>query len=202
VSGEASRHVARARAITDPRDARKVYADWAETYDDDVYATLGFTGTARIVELAAQHVAWRDRPVIDLGCGTGAAGARLAELGFTVVDGLDLSPEMLAVAEAKGIYRRRIVADLTQPIPIPDGAYAAAVSAGTFTSGHVGPGALEEVIRVVEPGGVVACVVGASMMDGFGHALEAVSVEVLHQKIETIRNDGPPEGWMLVVRRL
>jgi ubiquinone/menaquinone biosynthesis C-methylase UbiE len=179
-----------------------VYAGWAATYDDDVYRTLGFTGTARIVDLAAQHVPWRDRPVIDLGCGTGAAGARLAELGFSPVDGLDLSPEMLAVAEDKGIYRRHIVADLTQPIPIPDGAYGAAVSAGTFTSGHVGPGALGEVIRIVEPGGVVACVVGASMMEGFGRALEAAQVEVLHRQLETIRDEGPPEGWMLVVRRL
>ncbi len=48
----------------------------------------------RVAELA------RGPNVLDLGCGTGNLTMRLARLGLRVV-GIDLSPEMLAVAERK-----------------------------------------------------------------------------------------------------
>jgi predicted TPR repeat methyltransferase len=50
--------------------------------------------------------------VLDVGCGTGLAGEALAALGFAVVDGLDISPEMMAVAMARGAYRQCLQADL------------------------------------------------------------------------------------------
>jgi trans-aconitate 2-methyltransferase len=44
-----------------------------------------------------------DGPVVDLGCGNGAAGPALATLGRAVT-GIDASPAMLAEAEATGVY--------------------------------------------------------------------------------------------------
>ena len=61
-----------------------MYRDWAVHYDLDVFGTLGFTGTDRIVDLLAEHVPDRESAVLDLGCGTGAAGVRLRAHGFTV----------------------------------------------------------------------------------------------------------------------
>ena len=45
--------------------------------------------------------------VLDLGCGTGLAGEALIDLAKTLV-GIDLSKEMLKIAEAKNIYNRLI----------------------------------------------------------------------------------------------
>jgi predicted TPR repeat methyltransferase len=45
--------------------------------------------------------------VLDLGCGTGLAGEALIDLAKTLV-GIDLSKEMLKIAEAKNIYSRLI----------------------------------------------------------------------------------------------
>jgi len=42
-------------------------------------------------------------PVVDLGCGNGAAGPALVTLGRSVT-GIDASPAMLAEAEATGVY--------------------------------------------------------------------------------------------------
>ncbi|MDX5403106.1 MAG: methyltransferase domain-containing protein, partial [Rhodobacterales bacterium] len=42
-------------------------------------------------------------PVVDLGCGNGAAGPALARLGRAVT-GIDTSPAMLAEAEESGVY--------------------------------------------------------------------------------------------------
>ncbi len=202
MSGEASAHLARARSIGGADDARAVYRDWAEVYERDVYGTLGFVGTRRIVELLADNIDWRNRPVLDLGCGTGAAGVHLGGHGFVHVDGVDLSPEMLTVARSKNIYRRLEVADLTEALPIATASYSAAVSAGTFTGGHVGPEALPEVWRVLEPGGYLACVIGSAMIDAFGPALADAPLRIIHDRLEPIRAGGPPQGRFVVAERL
>ncbi len=113
--------VRRARSISSVDEAAALYRDWASTYDDDVFGTLAFTGSGRIAELLVAFLADRAQPVIDLGCGTGAVGRRLAELGVSTIDGLDLSPEMLAVAATTGAYRNLSIADLNQAADLPDG---------------------------------------------------------------------------------
>ena len=129
--------VARARSLQTPDDAVLLYESWAADYDHDVFDVMGFTGTERIADLLAAHVPDRNQPVIDLGCGTGAAGARLSDHGFDSIDGVDISPAMLQVAARRGVYRHLVAADLTQPMSI-EHRYGASISAGTFTTGHVG----------------------------------------------------------------
>jgi len=50
-------------------------------------------------------------PIVDMGCGTGLAGLAVQELVGPMI-GIELSPEMLAKAEARRIYERLIEADL------------------------------------------------------------------------------------------
>jgi SAM-dependent methyltransferase len=188
--------IARARAIGGVDDAAAVYRDWAATYDDDVFGRLGFTGSARIAELLVRHLPDRTAPVLDLGCGTGAVGRRLAELGATTIDGVDLSPEMLQVAAGTGAYRHLTVLDLTATDLDIGGPYAATVSAGTFTSGHVGPSVVPRLLAAVEPAGVIAWVIGAAVWPAFETALAPFDLTVLHRAVEPIRRDGPPEAVM------
>jgi ubiquinone/menaquinone biosynthesis C-methylase UbiE len=58
-------------------------------------------------ELVAAEVKSKDGIILDVACGTGRIGLRLAEDGTFVV-GLDRSPEMLAVARQKSINTDRI----------------------------------------------------------------------------------------------
>ena len=83
---------------------------------------------------------------------------------------------MQARAEAKGLYRRRILGDLTQPLHVPDGVYGGVVSCGTFTHGHVGPVCLPELLRITRPGALFACGTIPAVLDGmgFGSALAAL----------------------------
>src|SRR4029079_1702045 len=74
-------------------------------------------------------------PVLDIGCGTGlAAQAVISSRADLVVDGVDISPEMLAMSARKTrrdgspLYRRLIEADLTADVPIDDDVYAGAFS--------------------------------------------------------------------------
>ena len=192
--------VRRARSISSVEQAAALYADWAPTYDADVFGELGFIGSDRIAELLVSVLPDPTLPVIDLGCGTGAVGRRLAELGVTTVDGVDLSPEMLAIAASSGAYRHLTVADLHTLEDQPHGSYAASVSAGTFTTGHVGPEVVPQLLDLLRPGGVVAWVIADAVWPRFEPALAARTLAVLNQSIEAIRRDGPPEAVMFVAR--
>ena len=194
--------VRRARSISSVEHAAGLYAAWAPTYDADVFGKLGFTGSARIAELLVSVLPDPTLPVIDLGCGTGAVGRRLAQLGVAVVDGVDLSPEMLAVASASGAYRRLTVADLHVPDDQLYGSYAASVSAGTFTTGHVGPEVVPWLLDLLRPDGIVAWVIATAVWPQFEQVLAARKLALLHQAVEPIRRDGPPEAVMFVARMI
>jgi predicted TPR repeat methyltransferase len=191
--------IAKARALSSVEENEALYRQWAATYDRDVFDTLGFTGSDRIAGLLASYLSTRSTEVIDLGCGTGAVGVRLAALGFERIDGVDLSPEMLAVARAKGVYRSLATMDLTKPITATRH-YAAAISAGTFTSGHVGPFAIAEIVKLLAPGAVVAWVIASGVLASFEPALAVSGIEILHQSVEPIRTGGTPEAVMIVGR--
>ena len=94
-------------------------------------------------------------PVCDIGCGTGLVARHLkAKSPDIVVDGVDISADMLAVAADKSLYQNLYEVDLTGDIvSLPTG-YAAIISAGTFTHGHLGPEPLHHLIRHCQVGGV------------------------------------------------
>jgi len=86
---------------------------------------------------------------LDIGAGTGLVGEHLDGKA----DAIDISADMPGQAEAKGLYRKRIVADLTKPLNmIPTATYSGFVSSGTFSTGHVDSGCLPELLRIAKPG--------------------------------------------------
>jgi ubiquinone/menaquinone biosynthesis C-methylase UbiE len=94
---------------------------------------------------------------LDVGCGTGIVGAELARRGVSVIDGIDITAEMLAEASTKThddrpVYRQLIEADLSSRIELANRDYAGVVSAGTFTHGILGPEAITELLRLASPG--------------------------------------------------
>ncbi|MFP4238371.1 MAG: class I SAM-dependent DNA methyltransferase [Rhodosalinus sp.] len=139
-----------AYGLDGPQAAKRLYEGWAETYDHDFAAANGYRSPG--VVAAAYAAAGGAGPVLDMGAGTGLVGEALAHLGVGPVDATDLSPGMLEVARGKGVYRELIAADVLRGLPLGTGRYAGVVSAGTFTHGHVGPEALDELLRVAAPG--------------------------------------------------
>ena len=195
--------VVRARSLRSADDAVALYRDWAETYDNDVFDTLGVIGSARIAELLAEQHVDRAAPVLDLGCGTGVVGAHLRAHGFTAIDGWDISPEMLDVAALRGSYRALREVDLTRPFDRPGDAerYAASISAGTFTSGHVDASAVPRIADALNDHAVVAWVIAEGMAESFRDALRTLGFAIVFDELEPIRPDGPRESVMLVARR-
>lgn len=168
-----------AYALNGAADCRRLYAGWADSYDDGFARGMDYRLPAEVAA-AFLRAAPPPGPVLDVGAGTGLLAAALRGLGHTgEIDGIDLSAEMLARARAKGLYRGLIAADITRPLPAA-ARYAGIVSSGTFTHGHVGPEALETLLTVALPGAVVALSVNAGVWDalGFGPALAALGPRI------------------------
>ena len=170
VDEQSSALLRRAYAVATPEDGQQLYQDWASTYDATMLEGLGYLTPRLVAEALAQHLNALDAPVLDVGCGTGLVGAEAAALGYTTVDGLDLSAAMMAVAAQRGAYRRLLEGDLTRPLSIASGEYAAVVCAGTFTSGHVGASCLDELVRILRPGGWLVCTVHHAVWEPLGFA--------------------------------
>lgn len=105
--------------------------------------------------------------VLDLGCGAGFDAFIAAQLvGPTGrVVGVDLSAEMLAVAEAarapSGIPHVEFREAAVEALPFPDANFDIALSNGVLNLIPDKPAALREVFRVLEPGGrLQACDMG------------------------------------------
>ncbi|MDH3679296.1 MAG: methyltransferase domain-containing protein [Acidimicrobiia bacterium] len=150
-----------AYGVSTPAENAELYRRWAPTYEDDFMAGHGYVYHREVAAVFAEVADDSDGPVLDVGCGTGVVGDEIVRLGRWAVDGLDLSPEMLALAAEKRnlagepAYGHLIEADLTESLDIGSATYGSVVSAGTFTTGHVGPESIAELARIVRPGGLL-----------------------------------------------
>lgn len=165
-----------AYSVETPDDSVQLYKDWADSYDEDFIGATGYVAFQRAAGFFLQQAERPVGPVLDVGCGTGAVGSVLRDGGVDVLDGIDISQEMLDQAGKKktqdgaAVYTRLIQADLTGTIAIDDDYYAGIVSAGTFTHGHLGPECLDELWRVAAPGAVCSIGVNAAHFDSQGFA--------------------------------
>ncbi len=191
--------------LTDPEAVKAFYDDRAHEYDAILVDDIGYVAPRVSAELFARHCDDRAARIIDLGCGTGLMGAALRRVGFTRIDGADVSERMLRVARGKGVYDQLLTVDLHQPLAIATGAYDAVVSVGVF-GGHVPADAMDEAVRLARSGGVVCITVNELALDRYGfrekfRAMEATgAVEVLRMTEEDYHRGENIRGWVCLMR--
>jgi len=163
-----------AYALKTPDDSKRLYAEWAGDYDTSFAAREDYQ--LHIHTARAFVAAGGQGPVLDVGAGTGLCGAVLSDLGVGPIDAADISAEMLEQAMRKDIYRDSILADLNVGIPAPPESYSGIVSSGTFTTGHVGPQAIDALLRVARHGAQFALSINAQHFEtaGFKAKFEAL----------------------------
>ena len=158
------RYLNNAQALTSADTTKQLYADWAASYDAEITEN-GYASPERTAQALAECGAALDRPLLDIGCGSGISGLFLKQAGFTTLDGSDFSEEMLAFAREKGIYRNLHSADLAEPFAKLESVYPTIAAIGVFAPGHAEPQVIEAVMDLLHPGGLF----GFSLND---HTLE------------------------------
>ena len=149
----------KAYSVRTPEDSRKLYAEWATTYNETFIKANDYVYPRTIAQKFDELINKTEiKTVVDIGCGTGAVGSYLANLRPNLnIDGFDISPEMLTEAAKvrrinnSPVYNDLIEVDLTGELP--QRTYDAMISAGTFTHGHLGPQTLISIIQLVRVNG-------------------------------------------------
>jgi len=132
-----------------------IYKNWAKKYEDDVINLAGYVGHLIASDLLLSYLGNTQAKILDAGCGTGLVGEILNKNEFNNLIGVDFSQEMLNIAKQKNVYQSLELVDLTKKLDYEDNLFDAIICAGTFTCGHVGPEALEEMVRITKQGGYI-----------------------------------------------
>ena len=123
----------------------------------------GYCGPATAVEQFIQRLKQfgysNDVRILDLGCGTGLVGEELHKRGYKNIDGVDLTPEMLELAKAKGVYNSLHQGAMGSPgckdLGVGANQYDAAISVGVFSVAHARSDGFDDLVHVVKPGGLI-----------------------------------------------
>jgi ubiquinone/menaquinone biosynthesis C-methylase UbiE len=150
---------------------------------------VGRKGDARLaVRLSAMRA---EDEVVDVGCGPGVAVRYAARQGATVT-GVDPAPVMLRVARLltrrKG--RVRYVAGTAEAIPLPEACASVVWSIATVHHWSDVDAGLQEIRRVLRPGGRLVAMERQTQRGARGHASHGWTVEQASTFMDRCRQDG------------
>jgi len=142
---------------------RRLFDQYAARYDAALTEQLYYRGPAILCDVVKSVLHSLGRPMrfealLDLGCGTGLAGAAFRPFAAHRV-GVDLSPAMVARAQAKDLYHRLVVGNLANVLAAEvarDAQYDLVLAADVFVYVNDLAPVFAEVARVLRPGGILA----------------------------------------------
>jgi predicted TPR repeat methyltransferase len=142
---------------------RRLFDQYAGRYDAALTENLRYRGPAILRDAVQRATVAAGRPLhfaraLDLGCGTGLAGAAFRPLAVSL-GGVDLSPAMVAQAGRKGIYDHLATADIKAFLAdeIAAGArYDLVIAADVFVYVNDIASIVAAIRRVLAPQGILA----------------------------------------------
>ena len=177
--------------VNSEEDIKTVYnSDTAGCYEE-LYAKMEYRGPTTGTNILIQHLTQlfgRECKILDLGAGTGMCGEILKNYGYSNITALDLSEQMLEEAKKKNIYNKFVEKDLNRDsLKELEGLFDAVICIGVFYYGQVKSSALEKVVSVMKPGGVICLSVRTDLYydEGFG----------FKQKCNSLQKEGK---WTLI----
>lgn len=162
-------------------ETMELYAEWADNYDSDV-SNWGYATPSRIASALKRHLPDTGARIHDFGCGTGLSGFELAREGYTNVDGSDISEEMLAKAQARGVYKNLIKGEPGK-ISASPGDYDAITAMGVISIGAAPADTLRVVLDALAPGGFLA----------FSYNDATLPVTTYVDELKSVQNEGIAE---------
>lgn len=117
---------------SDPGYVRHLFDQFSADYDERMIGHLAYAAPQILFDLASMVMPGREGlAILDLGCGTGLAGAVFKPLAARL-DGVDLSPAMIEKARARNIYQDLAVQDLATALGTEGPSYDLVLAADTL----------------------------------------------------------------------
>jgi predicted TPR repeat methyltransferase len=186
---------------------RRLFDQYAARFETALVERLDYCGPALLREAVAAVMWQADRPLrfdimLDLGCGTGLAGVAFRPFAGSLV-GVDLSPAMIAQAQAKDLYRRLVAADVLDALKVEAAEqtrYDLAIAADVFVYvNELGP-IVDAVSGIITPDGLFAFTVETHAGEGvkllptlrYAHAEDYVRAVLRNAGLAVARIDRKP----------
>jgi predicted TPR repeat methyltransferase len=161
-------------AAAAPAYIARLFDQYAPRFDAHLINGLSYRAPALLRDAIAEVCAHANRPMhfgraLDLGCGTGLAGAAFRDC-VEHLEGVDLSSGMVAQVRAKGIYHALHVGDVVAHLrAAPDRSVDLVLAADVLVYiGNLAP-LFTQIARVLASGGLFAFT--AESHDGYGYFL-------------------------------
>jgi len=131
------------------------YDKFAQTGDyERTFSEWGYVGPETAAAIARNYVLLSSA-IMDAACGSGLTGIALRNLGYTDIQGMDISRSLLELAENSGAYSPLRKVDMQEtPLPIDDNKYDAVTFIGALTYFETNE-VLKELCRILRPKGYV-----------------------------------------------
>ncbi|OLN27088.1 hypothetical protein DVDV_2288 [Desulfovibrio sp. DV] len=195
---------------------RRVYDGQARLWDQSAAGERGYQAPDLLAQALAAVPGQRSGlTVLDAGCGSGLCAPWLRPLAARL-EGVDLSPAMLELARAKGLYERLVCGDVTDFLGGCREEYDLIVGAAVFIyTGELAP-VLTAAYAALCPGGLLAFTLFPGAKDAYSltaaayylHDIDAVlaragqagfTVAARLEGIHEYRDDAPVTGCALVL---
>jgi len=201
---------------------RHLFDQYAGRYDTTLTEHLRYRGPAILLDAVEQVMrSLGHRPsfdeVLDLGCGTGLAGAAFRPLAGRLV-GVDLAPAMMTKANEKGLYDETRIAkieDYLNAAAADDAHYDLVLAADVFVYICDLAPIFAGIANILAPGGMLAFTVETHAGDGvkllptlrFAHSenylrrlLDASGLAIQHLAETSVRSEkGVPVDGLVIV---
>ena len=162
----AERLLARLRAEPAPPASGAPCDPEAGDFDEDL-AKLGYQGPKLLLDaVRALRPQAAGFDVLDLGCGTGLAGAAFRPLAAALV-GCDLAPRMLEVAARRGVYDCLEEGDLLETLRRDEAAWDLILAADVMIYFGDLAGVFQAAAQALKPAGLFAFTVERGADDGW-----------------------------------
>ena len=146
----------------------KYYQNWTNNnkYNKDMI-DWNYSAPQETVSILKKYALNKNSKILDAGCGTGLVGIELKKYGYSNIDGVDFSQNMLDLVP-KGIYTKIEKVDLNKLLKFKNNTYDVVMCVGTFTYGHVMPKALDELIRITKNKGLICFTINEGIYEEYG----------------------------------
>ena len=155
----------------------------------------------------------KDATILDFGCGTGIVGEELYKHGYRAIDGLDICPEILETAKAKGVYGKlsqgTMGSDGCEDLGVSPNQYDASICIGVFVVGHVKGKGFDDLLYVLKPGGLACFTIRDCIANDpcyrYQEKMKELSDEgkwkLVVKSYERYHNDDPM-AWLYIYQKL
>ena len=154
--------------IKTTKELLKYYQDWTcnNKYNKDM-VDWNYIAPQETVKVLKKYALNKNFKILDAGCGTGLVGIELKKYGYSNIEGIDFSQNMLDLVP-QSVYKKIEKIDLNNTLEFKDNTYDVVMCVGTFTYGHVKPHALDELIRITKSKGLICFTINEGIYEEYG----------------------------------